>query len=366
MEGQGGDRLVKTSTSVVIESPGVLSIREFPVPEIGPEDLLLKVEMVSVCGTDPALYSGKIPTTPYPIMPGHEVVGYVEDLGEKAALTYGIEKGDRVTVEPYILCRRCRYCLTGSYQLCVHKDCYGFTISSARPQHLWGAYGDYLYVAPGSKLHKVHPGVPPEAACLSSVVGNGIRWVRTRGGLRLGEDVVIIGPGAQGLCAVAAASQAGADHIIVLGMNRDLQRLALAREFGATHTISVEEEDPLEAVRRITGGTMVDLAIECTGSAAAIQTGFKLVKPLGRFVLVGLAGGKEIGIVTDRLVMNEITVLGGLGQSWDVEDAMKLINTGKIPFHKMITHVFPVREAETALKMGLGPPDDVIKMALRP
>ena len=354
------------SHSVVLEAPRQLRIKEFDVPEIDEGDMLLKVEMVSICGTDPALFAGKLPNIPYPLIPGHEVVGCVAKIGDEASKRYGVNQSDRVTVEPYILCGKCWYCLNSAYSLCRTRRCYGFTISANTPPHLWGAYGEYMYVAPGSRVHRISEDVAAEAACLSSVVGNGIRWTRTKGQLKLGENIVVVGPGAQGLATVLSAAASGADHIIVLGLPRDAHRLALAKEFGATHTIEVDHQDLPGSIKEILGGELADVVVECTGNPSAVKQALSLVKPLGRLVLVGLAGGKEIGLVTDHVIMNEITIVGGLGQSWDVEAAVKLINSARFPVEKMITHLFEMAAAEEALKFCLDPTSDFIKVALKP
>jgi threonine dehydrogenase-like Zn-dependent dehydrogenase len=179
--------------------------------------------------------------------------------------------------------------------------------------------------------------------------------------------VAILGPGAQGLSTVIAAREAGAHRIIVFGLGRDTVKFRLAREFGATHVFDVEKIDPVEAVREVTGGEMADLAVECTGSPSSIATGPDLVRPLGRYVLVGSTGGnKEVGLVTDRWVLKEITVRGGLGQSWNCEDAARIINSRRLPIEKMITQVYPLERGEEAMRFFMEGRPDCIRVALRP
>ncbi|MCK4400948.1 zinc-binding dehydrogenase [bacterium] len=356
---------MKKEISVVLESPRKMAVKEFEIPELSSKDLLLKIEMTSICGTDPKLYEDKFFTHTFPIILGHEIVGFVEEVGEDAAGIYGVQKGDRVTIEPQILCGKCRYCLTGYYQLCKNARCYGVDISSDLPPHLWGGYGEYLFVSEGSKVHKISASVPPEAACLSSVLGNGIRWVRTKGEVKFGESVVIIGPGAQGLVSTVAANESGACPIIVLGRSLDDKRFKLAKEFGADYTIDLEKEDPVNAVKEITSGEMVDVVIECSGASSALELGLDLLKPLGRYILVGMTGNTENSLITDRIVAKELTVIGGNGQSWDVELAVQLINSKKYPLEKIITHVFAIEEAEKAMELFINEKRDCIRAALR-
>lgn len=357
---------MKKEVSVVLESPHKMVIKEFEIPCIGHQDMLLRIEMTAICGTDPKLYEGKFLTHTFPLILGHEIVGYVEKIGEEAARIYKVKKGDRVTVEPQILCGHCRYCLTGYYQLCENERCYGVDVPCDRPPYLWGGYGEYLFVAQGSRVHKISEDVPAQAACLSSVIGNGIRWIRTKGKVKFGESVVIMGAGAQGLATVLAAVEAGANPIIVLGLSLDEKRLELAREFGAHYLVNVEKEDPIGTVKEITSEEMADVVIECSGAPRAIELGLDLLKPLGRYILAGMSGNRKIPLNTDKIVIKELTVQGGNGQSWDVELAVKLINSGKYPIEKMITDLFPVREAEKAIKFFINNKKSCIKVALKP
>lgn len=139
-----------------------------------------------------------------------------------------MDVGDRVTVEPYIACNKCEYCLTGLYQAHLPHMTYGVALNCDKPPYLWGAYSQYLFVAPGSRLHRIAPEVPAEAACLSSVIGNGVRWVRTKGEVRYGESVAIVGAGAQGLASVVAAKESGAYPIMVIGLTKDRVKFEVA------------------------------------------------------------------------------------------------------------------------------------------
>ena len=190
--------------------------------------------------------------------------------------------GDRVNVEPYIICGQCEYCLTGYYQFCLNSKVYGVNLSCERPPHLWGAYGEYLYGAPGSKVHKIAPSVPDEAAALASVLGNGVRWIRTKARVAFGESVVILGAGAQGLATVIAAHEAGANPIIVIGREANPAKWALAAEFGAHHLVDLDREpDPLGRVRELTGGRLADVVVECTGAEPMMQLGLEVARPDG-------------------------------------------------------------------------------------
>jgi len=361
------------SRCLVVTEPERMEIREYPIPPIGTREMLLKIEMVSICGSDPKKYQGTAMWAvewggmPFPFILGHEMVGHLEDVGEEAGRLHGVRPGDRVVVEPYIACGRCRHCGNGNYQLCTTRHTYGFSKSCAQPPHLWGGNAEYMFVAEGSKVHKINLDVPAEAASLLSVIGNGIRWIKTRGELSFGETVAILGPGAQGLATVIAAREAGAHRIIVIGLARDRMKLDLARKFGATHTFTVEEIPQIDAVREATDGGMADLVVECTGDAASISLAPELLRPLGRCVLVGsMGGGKTVCMATDRWILKELTVRGGLGQAWNCEDATRIVNERRFAIEKMITHVLPLERGEEGMRFFMQGRPECIRVALRP
>lgn len=352
--------------SAVLEAPRRMVLKEFAVPAIGPEEFLLKVELVSICGGDPIEYTGRNPKVHYPLIMGHEMVGEIAAIGEVAAARYNVQQGDRVTVEPYLACGHCWYCLTGYYQFCKTSRVYGVNVSSDVPPHLWGAYGQYLYGAPGSRVHKVNREVPAAAACLSSVLGNGVRWIRNKARVAFGESVVVLGAGAQGLATVIAAREAGAGAIVMVGKEQNPRKWDLAREFGATHLVDLEQEDPRTAVSRILGGEWADVVVETTGVSSLLQLSLDLIRPMGRLVLVGTCGFGETPLVTDKIVFKEVQVLGGLGQSLDVEPAVAIINARKYALEKLITHTFPLDEAGAAMNFYMAGGPDVFRVAIRP
>jgi len=355
-----------TSRSVVLTAPRQMSIQEFPFPKLEKESLLLKVELVAICGSDVHLYEGVGFKASFPKILGHEFVGHIADMGDKAAETYGLKFGDRVTVEPYIPCRNCRFCLTGNYQNCVRVMTYGVSLTCEAPPHLWGAYGEYIYIAPGSMVYPVRKDVPAEAAVLSSVIGNGVRWVKRKGEVGPGDAVVIMGPGAQGLASTIVARESGADPLIVLGLSCDALRLDLAKKFGATDTVNVETQDPKKLVAEKTEGSMADVIIDCTGDPEAFNTGIDLLHPGGKYVMVGLTGGRVTPAIMDHVVRREIQIKGGLGQAWCVAEAMKIIHSRRYPIESIVTHRRPLAEAREAIEFFTSRPSDCIRVALVP
>ena len=348
---------VMKSKAMVLEAPGKMSLKVFDVPETGPVDALLKVEMVGVCGSDVGMYHGKKSRKPrpFPIIMGHEMVGEIAEIGETAAEYHGVQKGDRVIVEYAFGCGHCRNCRMGKYVQCESQFCYGSMISCDDPKHLWGAYSEYLYIAPHANVHKIGRDVPLEAAVLiSAVLGNAIRWLRIIGGVTIGDTVVIEGPGQQGLAGVVAARESGAANIIVTGTSVDTARMELAREFGATYCCNIDTEDPVELVRDITGGDMADVVMEVSGHPQGLITSFDLVGRGGTIVMPGLYGmDTEIPLMMDKVIYKEVKLLGTFSHNMvSVIPAIKLVESKKYALEKMVTHRFPLAEAETAVRVA--------------
>ena len=155
---------MKTTRAMVLKGPGKLELQEFPLPEVGTDDGILKLELIGVCGSDPGIYSGKTrgAPRPFPIILGHEIVGRIEKMGAEAQERHGVREGDRVIIEYAFGCGECKACLSGNYTLCEKYYTYGSMISCKEPPHLFGAYADYLYIHPRAMVHKISDRISPE------------------------------------------------------------------------------------------------------------------------------------------------------------------------------------------------------------
>jgi threonine dehydrogenase-like Zn-dependent dehydrogenase len=339
--------------AAVQTGPLAYEMRELPRPRIGDDDGLLRVEACGVCGSDVEQYRGHLVREGmFPLIPGHEPLGIVEEVGDRAAQRWGVQPGDRVAVEILRPCRACDFCLTGRYMSCPNRDgAYGMTPLSREPG-LWGGFGEYLYLHPWAILHKVDPTLAPELAVMFNPLGAGVRWAAQLGEVTLGDTVLILGPGQRGLTSVIAARAAGAGTIIVTGLGRDDHKLALAREFGADHTINVEEEDVVSRVSEITGGAMADVVLELTPIAEQpIADAIEAVRHSGRIVFAGLKGGKRIEIVTDRLINKGITIKGAYGvDAASYIEAIRIIESGRFPLERMHSGKFELADTEAAIQ----------------
>jgi len=345
----------KTVKAAVMEEPGKVSIQEFNLPNLDSKSALLKVEMVGVCGTDSSLYHGKLAGVPYPIIPGHEVVGFLQEAGDDFCQRHQVKNGDRVVIESICGCGECFYCQRGESRFCSQAIYFGIFKSCNEWPYLWGGYAEYMILPINSNVHKLPSNISPEVGVLiCAVLGNTVRWLRTVGNVSIGETVVILGPGQQGLSAVVTAKECGANNIVVLGLGKDQKRLEVARKLGATLTVNIEKEDPVDIIASITKGRMADLVMDASGSPKGMYRASKLVKKLGRIVTPGLYGStQEVSLILDDLIWKEVTIYGVVGQDYmSVEAAISIASRNRYPLEEIITHRFSLNETQQALKVA--------------
>ncbi len=351
-------QLPKTMKALVLTGPGEFAIREVPTPVPGPQEALVKVGAIAICGTDPAIvegvkFKGLWPPA-YPFTPGHEWAGTVVATGDGAVR---FKVGDRVAAEAHKGCGFCRNCMTGRYTLCENygnvaagHHHYGFTVP--------GGYAEYV-VASERAIH--HVGDMPFAVATNVDTAATALHAVKRGRVAAGEDICVFGPGAVGLLCFQLALAAGAARGFVVGRRH---RLAMAQEMGAIAIDYEQFADPIAEIKRQTGGKGVDVAIDCAGKPETIQQCLAVVKKGGRVVNTGFSGNVEFNM-TD-MVMREIDVLGVRADPNTCEEVIPLINNGKIRIAPMITHRFPLEQFADALQTFNGRLDNAIKVVIEP
>lgn len=347
--------MVDKTLAAVLVAPRKFELRELALPEIDADSGIAKVEITGVCGADWPIYTGALAfyAAP-PLIPGHEIVARVAKIGDRAAKRWGVKEGDRIVMEEYAPCGRCEYCLSGRYYICSGmkmEKMYGFTSLSVAPG-LWGGYAEYFFLDPQALLHKLADHVPLEVAPFYVPLSNGIRWAHVEGGVGIGSTVVILGPGGQGLACVIAAREAGAGAIIVTGRARDAARLALAREFGAHHTIDVDAGDAVAQVAALTGGRMADAVINVTaGAPGALKQAVELATMGGTIVVAGEAHGFATEFDPDQIFLKELTIKGVRGRTArDMKRAITILESGKYPLQKLATHHFTLDQVAQAIE----------------
>jgi len=355
---------MKTARAAVQTADETLRYRDLAVPdELAPDEALLRIEGSGMCGSDVKQYMGELNDTgyvTYPVVPGHEPVGVLERVGDRAKERWGVSEGDRVAVEPAVPCGICDYCLGGRYQLCENRFTYGYT-PTTEEHGLWGGYAEFMMLRPNSILHPVPENLSVEDAVLFNPLGAGFEWAYYRAGTEVGDTVLILGPGQRGLASVIACNEAGAGRIIVTGLERDERNLELAEAFGADATINVERTDTVERVKALTDGGLADQVIDTTPSATQpVVDAIDAVKPGGTVALAGFKGNEVVpDFNSDQIVLKDLDVHGSLGvYSRSYEQAIRVIESGEYPLEKMHTHTLPIDDLKYAIRLLRGEADE--------
>ncbi|MBV8461108.1 MAG: L-threonine 3-dehydrogenase [Candidatus Eremiobacteraeota bacterium] len=323
--------------------PG-LSLKQVPVPRIGPTDVLVNVRKAGICGTDGHIWDwdkwsqGRVHP---PVIVGHEFMGTVAAVGDAVR---NVAVGDRVAAEGHISCGACLLCRTGQEYICEHVQILGIDRD--------GAFADYVAV-PEHNIWKLDPAVPDEWAAVFDPLGNAVHTVMTAG--VSAKSVVITGVGSIGLMAIPVARAAGAARLIAIDVNP--QKLALAKTLGADEVFDARTPGLRETVYALTGGHGADVLLEMSGSGAAINQGLSMVRNGGRAALLGLPSDNVSMNLAENIIFKGLTVLGINGrkmfETWYQMQA--LVTAGRVDLSPIITHVVPLEryaEAFELLKSG--------------
>ena len=367
--------IAKKVKAVVLEEPRKLVIREIGKPKLGPLDILLRVVLCGVCGSDVHMWEGRLGVLP--CVMGHEIVGEVVEGSARALGRRHLEVGDAVAVELMMPCGKCLWCRQGQYHLCyednrdfdpAHGWQYGCNIPVSRPPTpLWGGYAQYLYIPPRAILHKYRDGINPHVGIFTEPLATAVHAINT-GGLRPGFSCVVVGPGTIGLCIVMAAKWAGASPIVLVGAEGDEYRLSVGCKLGADYTLLGESSECLRTeIRRITGGWGADVSFESAGAPSAQISALRTVREGGTCVLLGISGQKELTVVPDRdLVFKEIRLIGCKLSPHGFETAVKIIESQRFPIEELFSREYSLYQVEEALKNARDKMDNTIKVAINP
>jgi len=352
--------MARTVRAAVLVKPRTLVAQEFARPTIGPDDGLLRLEACGICGSDYEQYEGAQPPhedyTPYPVIPGHEPLGVIEEIGERACRRWGVTEGDRVAVRSGYGCGQCEACRRWEPRLCPKRGgTYGYT-DVGKPPHLWGGYAELMYLSPYSVVKKMDPAIPAGVAVMFNPLAAGLSWAAAVPRTGPGDRVVILGAGQRGLCCVIAARAAGARQIVVTGLSRDADKLALARELGADVTVNAETDDVVAHVREATGGG-AEVVVDTTPYAPqSLNDAVAIAVRKGRIVVAGLKGlrpAREFPV--DDVIYKELTIRGVLSMPVDETfRAIDIIESGRYPFARMHTYSLPLEQAEDAIEALAG------------
>lgn len=314
--------------AIVIERPHEVSLKELPYPKPGPDEVTVKVKRAGICGTDYHIYDGHL-SLRYPIIPGHEFSGVVDQVGERVS---GFAPGDRVTADPSVTCGRCRYCLTNRTNLCVAFGGLGTTLP--------GSMAEYVVVS-ARKLMKMPEEMSfGEAAFIEPVAC--VVHAMNRLQLEVGSRTLLYGAGAMGLLLVQALAHTGAAELVVV--DTEPRKLELAQQMGATQALLASEaEDRLQTRTGIHG---FDAVIDTTGVPAVIEQSFRHLAPAAKYLQFGVAQpDATVKLNPFALYQADLTFIGSMALNSTFLPAFQWVRSERIRVEPIITHTIPIEEA---------------------
>jgi threonine dehydrogenase-like Zn-dependent dehydrogenase len=338
-----------------------MELTEYEVPDPGPDELLVRIKLASICGSDLHMWRGEVPWfQKAPGIQGHEMSGHVEKLGaNRTTDTLGrpLKEGDRVAYAYFIPCGQCWACLGGTTG-CPNRYRTRNTVTADQPPHFLGAYAEYYLIKANQWVFKVPNGLSDDLVapinCALSQVIYGLNQI----GVWLGDTVVVQGAGGLGIYACGVAKDMGAGRVIAI--DSIPARLALARRFGADETINLRElpssEQRVQRVKDLTDGVGADVCVEVVGIAGVVQEGIEMTRVGGRYLWMGnIVPGMEAEIVPHDVVRQPKTIRGVLAYDrWVLPRALDWVNRTqhKYPFHELVGASFPLEQINEAFEQA--------------
>jgi len=356
--------------------------------------MLLRVEKCGICGTDKHTFRGETTqyggtkaetVTPFPIIPGHELVGVIAEAGKDANETMNtggetLKVGDRVVICPDLFCGKCYYCRNyAGFIWCDNMRSYGNSLSSKEPPHLFGGWAEYVYLVPGTYVSRVPDNMKPDVAVLAELMAVTYNLDKAKefysmsgDGFKSGDTIVVQGSGPVGLCHIIKSRMLGAGDIIAIDKS-DL-RLAKARSFGADFSINLKtttSQQRIQQVLELTEGRGADLVIECAGAAQAVPEGIDMLRKGGMYIETGIFA--DVGPVSinphRHLCAKNIRLIGQTNHPPTAyRPSLKLMEKYKSffpPFEQLVTHQYKVEEAEQALEKSMHE-EESLKVVISP
>jgi threonine dehydrogenase-like Zn-dependent dehydrogenase len=349
-----------TMKAVVFRGKGQIGIEEVPKPVPGPGEAVIRVTATTICGTDVHIVRGEYPVKPGLVL-GHEPVGVIDELGPGLDAYYSV--GERIIVGAITPCGQCFYCLNGSHSQCggpLGGWRFGNTIN--------GAWAEYLLVPDArANLASIPDGLDDEAVLLCpDIFSTGLSGAES-GNIRVGDAVAIFAQGPIGLCATVGAKLRGAG--LIIAVDAVDQRLATARRFGANVTLNPNTGNPVEDIKRLTGGRGADVTIEALGKQETFENALRATRPGGTLSSLGVYSGKLVapyeafyaGLGDQKIV----TTLCPGGKE-RMRRLMEMIAQHRVDLTPLVTHRFALDNIADAYDLFSHQRDGVLKVALYP
>jgi L-iditol 2-dehydrogenase len=332
-----------------------LSVVEWPTPEYGDDDVLVRVRACGICGSDIHGYDGSTGRRLPPLVMGHEAAGVIEDVGRHVR---GFAPGDRVTFDSTASCGLCRFCRRGQVNLCDHRTVLGVSCGEYR-RH--GAFAEYVAV-PAHILYKLPAGVPFEHAALIESISIAVHAVN-RQIPRPEDTVVVVGSGMIGILLIQVLKAKSCPRIVAVDI--DPGKLALAARLGATDTVNARDGQLLAAVSEITGGNGAEVSFEVVGHSDTVVSAIRSVGKGGTVVLVGnLSPAVEVPL--QDVVSREISLLGSCNSSGEIPECIDLLARGIVDVSAIISVAAPLDDAPALFARLYNGDPSLMKVVLRP
>ncbi len=315
---------------LVFNGPGKKAWTEVPDPAItDPRDAIIRIDAVTICGTDLHILGGDVPAVQPGRILGHEAVGTVVDVGSAVA---GLKRGDHVLASCISACGVCRYCRQGSYGQCLRGGGWilGHRVDGVQAQYARLPFADL-------STYQLPAGITDEAAVLlADILPTSYEVGVLNGHIQPADTVAIVGAGPIGLAAIIGAKMFSPSHIIAI--DKAESRLQAAKQFGADLTVK-PGDDPLEIVRSVTGGLGADVVIEAVGVPETFELCTSLVRPGGHVANIGVHGRPATLHLEDLWIRN-VTITTGLVDTYSTPTLLAMLSAGQIDVHNMVTHRF--------------------------
>jgi len=347
-----------TMSAVVLHDADDMRVEERSVPELGPGEVLLKVNVASICGTDVKVLHRTLQGQPAgEFIMGHEYAGTVAALGPGVN---EFEIGERVAVEVHKGCDRCENCIKGWYTSCLN---YGDLAKGHRAKGLTcdGGFAEYA-VNHINTLYRLPDNLTFEQACMVTTAASPLWAIDLMGGYVAGETVLVLGPGPIGLIAVQLCKALGAERVILSG-TRD-SRLEIGQQHGADFTINVRNENLADRVREITQGKGADSVLECAGGPTSMQEALENVKRGGRIGVVAWYTG-PVQMDMNLAVRSNVRIYAARGEGgMNCGRSLALMSAGKIAADPIITHHFTLDQIHEAFRTYVERIDNALKVVI--
>ncbi len=336
-----------------LKSIGQVEVIDVPCPVLkNPDDVLVKVNEVGVCGSENHAFRGTHPFRKPPVIMGHEMSGVVEDFNSNVK---GIKKGDRVFVDPQLVCGKCEYCLLGDYHLCPSKIVLG--------SPGWeGAFGEYV-VVPSYTIHPIPNNMTYDQALMIEPLSVSLHAVK-RSGLQQGQSIAILGTGTIGNLAAGVARDLGANKVITVDVHNHCLDTA-RKEMGSTHNFLLPNDNFSDEVRELTNGQGVDAVIICGDGSNLPGLAVNIIKRRKTVVVAALMTEFPLEFAAHNLVRQEINLIGTyMYNKKDIEEAMHLIYSRRVRAEAIITHRLSLEQTQLGMELSSTKSDQAIKVVI--